>query len=89
MSSGGRGPEGASTILVLGILGLVVCQPLGIAAWVQGNSYLQRCREMGVEPDGQAVAGRICGMVASILMIISLLAGCAVLAMMLGLGVQG
>ncbi|MFP6703703.1 MAG: hypothetical protein VB861_18285 [Planctomycetaceae bacterium] len=71
-ATGGRGPEGASTILVLGILGLVVCQILGVVAWVQGNTYMQRCKEMGVEPEDTAVAGRICGIVASVLMIVSL-----------------
>lgn len=85
MSSGGRGPEGASTILVLGILGLVVCQILGIVAWVQGNTYMKRCKEMGVEPEGSAVAGRICGMIASILLIVVLLGWCAIM----GLGIAG
>ena len=77
MSGGGRAPDNGSTILVLGILGLMVCQPLGVVAWIQGNSYLQRCREIGVEPDGQAVAGRICGIVATVLMALSLLMFCA------------
>ena len=75
MSQGGRGPEGASTILVLGILGLLICAPLGIAAWIQGNTYMKRCKEIGVEPEGSAVAGRICGMIASILMLVGMLVG--------------
>ena len=78
MSHGGRGPEGASTILVLGILGLVICAPLGIAAWIQGNTYIRRCREIGVEPEGSAVAGRICGMIASILMLVILVIYCVI-----------
>jgi len=45
---------------------------LGIIAWVQGNTYMQKCRNMGVEPEGLAVAGRILGMISSILFIISL-----------------
>ncbi len=64
-------PEGASTIFILGLLGLLLCQILGIIAWVQGNTYMQKCRNMGVEPEGIAVAGRILGMISSILMIIS------------------
>ena len=78
MSQGGRGPEGASTILVLGILGLLICAPLGIAAWIQGNTYIKRCKEIGVEPEGSAVAGRICGMIASILMLVALALWCAI-----------
>ena len=81
MNGGGRAPDNGSTILVLGILGLVVCAPLGVVAWIQGNSYMQRCREIGVEPDGQAVAGRICGMIATVLMALSLLLFCAVVGM--------
>ena len=78
MSQGGRGPEGASTILVLGILGLLICAPLGIAAWIQGNTYMKRCKEIGVEPEGSAVAGRICGMIASILMLVVLVLYCVI-----------
>ena len=65
-------PEGGSTIFVLGLLGLLLCQVLGIIAWVQGNTYMQKCRNMGVEPEGIAVAGRILGMISSILFIIGL-----------------
>lgn len=65
-----RHPDGASTILVMGILGLVVCAPLGIFAWVQGNTYMAQCERMGVRPEDTAVAGRICGMIAGILMLI-------------------
>lgn len=77
-------PEGAGTILVLGILGLVLCAPLGIVAWLQGNTYLEKCRAAGVEPEGSAVGGRICGIIATVLMIISILIG--VLIMVLGVG---
>ena len=82
MSQGGRGPEGASTILVLGILGLLICAPLGIAAWIQGNTYMKRCKEIGVEPEGSAVAGRICGMIASILMLVILVLYCVIFIIM-------
>lgn len=63
-------------ILVFGILGLVTCQILGVVAWVMGNSYLQRCRELGIEPDGSAVAGRICGIIATLLLLIPVLICC-------------
>ena len=54
---------------------MVVCAPLGIAAWIQGNTYMKRCKEIGVEPEGSAVAGRICGMIASILTLVLTLGG--------------
>ena len=67
-------PEGAVTIFVLGLLGLVLCGLLGIFAWVHGNDYMKRCRAMGVEPEGLAVAGRVMGMIATIFMIVGLVA---------------
>ena len=68
-------PEGGSTIFILGPLGLLLCQILGIIAWVQGNTYMEKCRSMGVEPEGLAVAGRILGMISTILLIISVVVG--------------
>jgi hypothetical protein len=60
----------ATTILVLGILGFVLCGVLGMFAWSKGNDYLRQCRELRVEPSGAAVAGRILGMVATILILV-------------------
>jgi len=68
-------PEGATTIFVLGLLGLLLCQILGIIAWVQGNTYLESCRRLGVQPDGMAVAGRILGIIATIILILSVTVG--------------
>ena len=65
-------PEGAVTVFVLGLLGLLLCQILGIAAWVMGNTYMAKCREMSVEPEGLAVAGRILGIIATCLMILGI-----------------
>jgi hypothetical protein len=65
-------PDG-TTILVLGILSLVVCGIIGPFAWNMGNKAL---REMNANPGvvyrnrGNVTAGRICGMIASILMIV-------------------
>src|SRR5439155_20145392 len=66
-----RQPHRGTLILVLGILSLVVCSPLGIAAWVMGNNDLKAMRrgEMDRSGEGTTQAGRICGMIASILMI--------------------
>jgi len=63
-------PEGAVAVFVLGLLGLLVCAPCGIAAWIMGNSYVAKCRAAGVEPEGLGVAGRILGMIATCLMVV-------------------
>ena len=78
-----RQPHRGTTILVLGILSLVMCAPLGIAAWVMGNNDLAAMRrgEMDREGEGTTQAGRICGMISSILM----MAGCVIYALVFAL----
>jgi len=76
-------PEGATTVFVLGLLGLLLCGILGIIiAWVQGNDYLRRCQAMGVEPEGLGVAGRIMGIIATVILIIQV---CVMVVMLLGM----
>jgi hypothetical protein len=64
-------PHRGSTILVLGILGIVVCGPLSIFAWVMGNTDMRKIREGTMDPEGEGTtqAGRICGIVGTVLMI--------------------
>ena len=68
-------PHRGTLVLVLGILSLVVCQPIGIAAWVMGGSDLKEMDAGTMDPSGRGTtqAGKICGMIASILMIIGVL----------------
>jgi hypothetical protein len=66
-------PHRGSTILTLGILSLVICGPiLGPIAWVMGSTDLAEMRQGRMDPDGEGTtnAGRICGMIASILSIV-------------------
>ena len=66
----------ATMILVLGILSLVVCGVLGPFAWMMGNRAL---REIDASQVTQAPlggrssvnAGRICGMIATILIVLA------------------
>lgn len=80
-------PHRGTLILVLGILGLVICGPLGIAAWIMGNGDLKQIDAGTMDASGRSLtnAGRICGMIATILLAISLLVVIALLA----LGVLG
>ncbi len=66
----------ATTILVLGILSLVCCGLLGIAAWVMGNNEIAAIDEGRRPPQnrGTANAGRICGMIGIGLMVLGIIA---------------
>ena len=75
-------------ILIFGILGLVgICWPLGIVAWVMGNGDLKEMDAGAMDPSGRSMtnAGRICGMIGTILLII----GVVVLIALFALGVIG
>jgi hypothetical protein len=76
-------PHRGTLILVLGILSLVVCAPLGIAAWVMGNGDLKQIDAGTMDPSGRSLtnAGRICGMIGTILLALGALAVIAALAM--------
>jgi hypothetical protein len=67
----------ATTILVLGILSIVCCGLLGIAAWIMGNNELKAIDEGRRPPEnrGNANAGRICGMVGVALSAIGIIFG--------------
>ncbi|HXI61344.1 MAG TPA: hypothetical protein VNF70_01490 [Pyrinomonadaceae bacterium] len=65
-------PHRGAVILAFGILGLVVCQLFGVAAWVMGDNDLKEMRRGYMDPSGRDLTntGRILGMVATALMAI-------------------
>ena len=67
----------ATTILVLGILGILCCGPLGVVAWVMGNNEVQAIDGGRRDPNnrGTANTGRIIGIVATVLWLGALLLG--------------
>lgn len=73
--AGADHPNG-TTILVLGILSLVVCGLLGPVAWSMGNNAV---REMNANQAveyrnrGNVTAGRVCGIIGSVLLAIQVL----------------
>ncbi|HEU0034361.1 MAG TPA: zinc-ribbon domain-containing protein [Kofleriaceae bacterium] len=79
-------PSRSSTILTLGILALVVCGIMGPIAWAMGSEELRRIDEGLTDPTqrGTVVAGRVCGIVATVLMGVSLLFVVYVFAMAAG-----
>jgi hypothetical protein len=67
-------PHRGTLVLVLGILGLVVCAPLAIAAWVMGSGDLKQMDAGTMDPAGRGTtnAGKICGIVGTILLILGI-----------------
>jgi hypothetical protein len=77
-------PHRANLILVLGILSIVgVCQPLGIWAWFMSNTDLREMNNGMMDASGRDTtnAGRILGIIGTILFILTLLVLVVVLSM--------
>ena len=68
-------PHRGSVILAFGILGLLVCQLFGLAAWVMADNDLAEMRRGYMDPSGRDLTktGRILGMVSTAVLAISLL----------------
>jgi hypothetical protein len=63
-------PHQGILILILGIASLVILPlPLGPMAWVQGTQDLKEMAAGRMDPDGGGMthAGRVCGMIATII----------------------
>lgn len=67
-----------TTILVLGVLSIMLCQILGPIAWSMGNHdlTLMRAGRMDLEGESATSAGQTCGMIATILGGLGLLLTC-------------
>lgn len=74
-------PHRGTTILVLGILSLVCCGLLGIPAWLMGNADLKEMAAGTMDPAGQGTtsAGKVCGIIGTVLAILGALVGIAYL----------
>ena len=64
-----------TTILILGICGLVLCQVLGPFAWSMGNKALKEIDASGGQLGGRDMVnvGRILGMVSTIILLVAVL----------------
>jgi len=84
-------PHRATVVLILGILSLVVCAPLGIAAWIMGKNDLKEMDNGTMDPSGRGTtqAGKICGMIGTILLAIGIVVGILVVALGVGGAVLG
>jgi uncharacterized membrane protein YjgN (DUF898 family) len=64
----------AVTVLILGIVGLVVCQVVSPFAWTMGNRVVAEIDASGGQLGGRSTAnaGRICGIIGTCLLGLSL-----------------
>ncbi len=85
MSEGMKQDRGA-LILVLGIVSIVLCQILGPVAWVMGNNDLRDMQAGAMDPKGQGItqAGKICGVIGTIMLVLGIL--WAIFVFVLGIG---
>jgi len=72
-------------VLVLGILGLVFCGLLAPVAWVMGNGVKNDSEAAGFAEPGTNKAGRICGMIGSVLILL----GIVVFVLLMVVGIIG
>jgi len=81
-------PDHGTLVLVLGILSLVLCGPVGIAAWILGNSDLKEIDAGRMDPAGRSTtnAGRICGMIGTAFTVIGVIVGVVAAVLFLFLG---
>jgi hypothetical protein len=65
-------PHRGALILTFGILGIACCFPFGIAAWIMGNNDMQQIEAGMMDPTGKSItnAGKICGIIGTILVIV-------------------
>jgi len=76
-------PDRGNLILILGILSLVLCAPLGIFAWVMGNKDIKEMNAGLMNPAGRSTtnAGRICGIIGTALLVLGGVAFVAAMAL--------
>jgi hypothetical protein len=65
----------ATTVLILGILGLTVCAFCAPVAWIMGNGYVKACQAAGVPPQSSGTTGRLLGIIGSVLLMLGVLFG--------------
>ena len=59
----------ATTIVVLGIVGLVVFPPAGTVAWIMGARLRKAANAAGYPEPGRSPVGRICRVIATLFIV--------------------
>jgi len=61
----------ATTIFVLGLISVIMCNVLGPVALYLGNKYRQECAAAGVPPEALGTAGWVLGIVGTVILILT------------------
>ncbi len=79
-------PHRGTLILVLGILSLILCAPLGIVAWILGNTDLKEMAAGTMNPEGRDLTkiGKILGVIGTVLFALGVIAFILVFALGIG-----
>jgi len=87
---GGLASHRGGLILAFGIIGLVICLPFGIAAWVMGNNDLREIEAGRMDPAGEGLtkAGKIVGMISCCLALLGIVINVLILLVALVAGLQ-
>ena len=62
-------------VLIVGLIGILLCQLAAPAAWIMGSSYEARCRARGEAPSGPGHAGKVVGIVGTVMLGLGLVWG--------------
>ena len=83
---GGLQPHRGVLILVLGILSIIVCAPVGPFAWMMGRGDSKKIKAGLMDPEGAGLttAGMICGIIGTIFLALGVVY--LVLIVVLGIG---
>jgi hypothetical protein len=68
-------PVNGTLILVLGILGIVLCQILGPVAWIMGNNAMKLGGGGDPQQANLANIGRVLGIIGTVLLILGVIGG--------------
>lgn len=70
-------PHRGTLILVLGILSLIICYPLGIVTWILANGDLKEIAAGAMDPEGKQLTtiGKILGIIATVFLGLGVVVG--------------
>lgn len=80
-------PHRGTTVLVLGILGILICPICGIIAWVMGNKDIPKMLANTMDPQGlgSTKAGKVCGIISVILWALGIIAYVVFMVLIVGM----